>query len=141
MEIDEALKQGCWAIVHTATARYVGQLWGIDHAVAPKSESYFIEHMLNPVRMRWPFELIETVLPYTHPLNPDELCVPFAYAAVPVGGCLCTEETAFILIPHDLLFFSSMADSDRRWHEELIKKGIREARRRLELRSHKEENA
>jgi hypothetical protein len=126
MDIDEALRTGVWAIAFTPAGKYIGQLWGCEHGIPFTDRRYFIEHIGNPIRMRYPLEFFCTVLQKTTMTERGPIPVlERLVQAQSVSHILNIEQGSLILTPCDYAFFEDMAPSDRHWHEELIRNGIR----------------
>jgi len=127
-ELETALDEGIWAIASTAAGKYIGQLVAIgtdDGKPFIRSEmtkNYFIEHIANPTRMRWPLEFSAVMVPM-HIDTPQGPRVAFdrQVTAAPLGHCYDVENLTVVITPVDYIFFNDMSKTDAEWHRNLIR--------------------
>src|SRR5688572_10419173 len=124
-DIEEALKEEGWAIVMTAAGKYIGQLVSATGFVDQAMVQDRIGSMMG---LRWPLEYSCQLIPQrVRAPNGQEMVVPVRnIQALPIGHCLDVENLLIQVTPIDVIFFSKLSASDRRWHETLVKDGIRE---------------
>jgi hypothetical protein len=128
-EVDRALEEGTWAVAFTPSGKYIGQLLSIDGSEPPKKQ-YFIEHMTNPVRMRYAQEFHTSLMP-RQVMDPAtgqmQMVIGRRLEAFCISRCLNVEKTTVFITPTDYLFFEDMDSGDRHWHQNLVRDGIRNA--------------
>lgn len=137
-ELEKALSEGIWAIVATAAGKYIGQLIAIgnddgkEFTRSAMTKNYFIEHLTNPIRMKWPMEFSSMMIPahVDTPMGP-QIAINRQINAAPIGRCNNVESLTIVVTPVDLIFFDDMSATDAEWHRNLIRNTLN---RLLEMR-------
>jgi len=117
--IEEALKEGTWAITIGHSSKYIGQLWGIDD-VLPARKSYFVAHLTNPIIVRYALSFLWV---------PSVFTLPRARLS-PVGWCTDVESFQVYTTPFDIIFFEDMLEQDKQHYKDSILKVITTMRER-----------
>ena len=127
-DIEKALAEGVWAIAFTPSGKYIGQLCPVVGEQA-STKSYFVEHLTNPIRIRYAQEYHASLMPRPMLDEHGQQVMGLArrLEAFCISRCLDVEKTQIYVTPTDLLFFEDMAIGDRNWHQNLVRNGIRAA--------------
>lgn len=132
-ELEEAFMEGVWGIAATSAGKYIGQFRSIridDGAILTGpptvSKAYLIEHLTNPIQMRWPMEFSVMSIP-TQVETPHgvQLVINRQIHASPIGRCHDIENLTISITPVDIIFFDDMSKVDAEWHRNLIRNSLR----------------
>lgn len=128
-DIDRALQEGVWAIAATPAGKYIGQLWAINAKGATPDKNYFIDHLTNPMQMKWPLEFVANLIPRPMQAPNGQQMMGFErlLEAISISRCYDVAALTITITPSDLVFFSDMGKMDQEWHKNLVRTGIRNA--------------
>lgn len=131
--LEKAFTQGVWAIAATMAGKYIGQLAMIGNddgrpfEGSAVTKKYFVEHLTNPVMMRWPLEFSVMQIPMQVQTSEGPgLVVDRQIQAMPIGRCMDVENLRIHITPVDIVFFEDMPKSDAEWYRNLIRNSIRQ---------------
>lgn len=118
--------EGTWAIVITAGSKYIGRLSHHEYDIRGTA---IVDYIGKPLKMCPALEFSSIVIPRQAPTPDGRMEIQFdrVIKAGPISRCWDIMKMTVRVTPCDLILFSEMGESDREWHKELVRTGIRTA--------------